>query len=120
MTPPPGDYHDGPLRPFVLTGGRARPSRNTIGVDTLLIAAEAEKALPISASRQERALVGLCHRLLSVVEAAAHLKLPASVVAVLASDLVDSGHLTARSSASEAQPGREMLVEVLDGLRRLR
>lgn len=120
MTPPSGDYRDGPLRPFVLTGGRARPSRNTIGVDTLLIVVDPQKALPISASRQERALVGLCRKLLSVVEASAHLKLPASVVAVLASDLVDSGHLSARMPASEAQPERELLVEVLDGLRRLR
>lgn len=115
----PGEvYEDTALRPYVLTRGRARPSRNTIGVDTLLIAADPVRPLPVAASRQERALLAMCKGLLSLVEAAARLKLPASVVRVLASDLVDSGHLTARAGSPHATfPDRELLQEVLDGLR---
>ncbi|MFI6503052.1 DUF742 domain-containing protein [Nonomuraea typhae] len=115
-----GDYKDHAVRPYVLTGGRARPSRNTIGLDTLLVT-EPGRALPISASRQERDLLRMCRRLLSLAEAAAHLELPMSVATILASDLVDSGHLSARSPVPEAAgPPRDMLEEVLDGLRRLR
>lgn len=115
-----GEYRDSPVRPYVLTGGRAAPSRNTIGVDTLLIACEPGKPLPVTASRQERDLLRVCARLLSLIEAAAHLGLPVSVVRVLASDLVDSGHLTARSGIPAASgPPVALLKEVLDGLRKL-
>jgi hypothetical protein len=110
-----------PLRPYVITRGRSRPSRNTVGVETLLVATTPATPLPLSAIREERALVRMCERLLSLVEAAAHLELPVSLVKVLASDLVDSGHLTARSGVPQAVlPDSQLLQEVLDGLRRLR
>ncbi|AVT29859.1 MULTISPECIES: DUF742 domain-containing protein [unclassified Plantactinospora] len=113
-------YRDSALRPYVLTKGRARPSRNTISVDTLLIATDPAPSLPLSAGRQERALLAMCRGLLSLVEVAARLELPVSVVRVLASDLVDSGHLTARAGSPDtAQPSRELLQEVLNGLRAL-
>ncbi|KAF4409682.1 hypothetical protein CRI70_32375 [Streptomyces sp. Ru87] len=109
------------MRPYVLTGGRARPSRNTIALDTLLVATGPASDLPVSASRQERALLRMCTRLLSLAEAAAHLELPVSVVSVLASDLVDAGRLTARTSIPPAaRPDQDLLQEVLDGLRKLR
>lgn len=128
-----GDYHDRPVRPYVVTGGRVRPSRNTIRPETLLVAAESGKPLPVSASSEERALLRMCHRLLSLVEAAVHLELPVSVVSVVASDLVDAGFLAARPTSDEppsgvgpvlgysvsARPDRELLQEVLDGLRKL-
>ncbi len=115
-----GEYQDRPVRPYVITGGRARPSRNTIRPETLLILADETRPLPASASREERALLRMCQRLLSLVEAAAHLELPVSVVSVVASDLVDAGYLTARSGIPRAgRPALELLQEVLDGLRRL-
>ncbi len=130
----PGDYHDRPVRPYVVTGGRVRPSRNTMRPETLLIATDDGKALPVSASSEERALLRMCRQLLSLVEAAVYLELPVSVVSVVASDLVDAGFLTMRSSSGEppsggahARPGdpgavrpdRELLRDVLDGLRKL-
>jgi hypothetical protein len=116
-----GEYRDRAVRPYVITGGRARPSRNTVRPETLLILADEDRALPVSATREERALLRMCERLLSLVEASAHLELPVSVVSVLASDLVDGGYLTARSGIPRAVlPDRELLQEVLDGLRRLR
>jgi hypothetical protein len=113
-----GDYRDRPVRSYVLTGGRTAPSRNTIRPETLVVAAEPRKQLPISASRTERALFGMCQRLLSLAEAAAHLDLPVSVVVVVASDLVDSGYLTVRTRAA-APVSREILEELLNGLRKL-
>jgi Protein of unknown function (DUF742) len=128
------EYHDRPVRLYVVTGGRARPSRNTIRPETLLIAADADRQLPVSASTEERELLRMCRRLLSLVEAAVHLDLPVSVVSVVASDLIDGGFLTVRGSSEEppsggaqadrdefasARPDRELLKEVLDGLRKL-
>jgi hypothetical protein len=113
-----GDYRDRPVRPYVLTGGRAAPSRNTIRPETLVVTAEPHKPLPVSAGRTERALLGVCQRLLSLAEAAAYLELPVSVVVVVASDLVDSGYLSVRTPAA-APVSRKVLEELLNGLRKL-
>lgn len=127
------EYHDRPVRPYVVTGGRARPSRNTIRPETLLIAIDAGSLLSVSASSEERALLRMCRRLLSMVEASVHLQLPVSVVSVVASDLIDAGFLAMRASSDglppdiahawhggsrPSRPDRQLLQEVLDGLRR--
>jgi hypothetical protein len=122
-----GAYRDRPVRTYVITGGRVRPSRNTIGPEALLVAAGPEAGpvrgagrLVVPSTGEQRALLRMCERLLSVAEAAAHLGLPVSVVAVVASDLVDAGLLTARSGIPPAgRPDRALLQEVLDGLRKL-
>lgn len=123
-----GQYRDRPVRPYVVTGGRARPSRNTIRPETLLIATDVGKPLPVSASSEERALLRMCRRLLSLVEAAVHLQLPVSVVSVVACDLVDAGFLAMRASFDESLSGRargsarpdlQLLQEVLIGLQNL-
>lgn len=113
-------YWDRPVRRYVVTGGRARASRNTLRPETLL-AARTGRPLPVSASSEERELLAMCRHLLSLAEAAAHLCLPVSVVRVLAADLVDAGHLIARSGIRPAggRPDRQLLLEVLDGLRKL-
>lgn len=123
-------YHDRPVRPYVVTRGRVRPSRNTIRPETLLITTDADRPLPASASSEERALLRMCRRLLSLVEAAVHLQLPVSVVSIVASDLVDAGFLAMRVSAGDLggapgrpgdpadRPDRQLLQEVLNGLRR--
>jgi hypothetical protein len=111
-----GEYRDRPVRPYVITGGRAAPTRNTIRPETLLIA-DGGRPLPVSATREQRRLVALCQGLMSLAEAAAHLNLPVSVVAIVASDLVDTRYLTARTPAPETS--RDILQELLDGLRRL-
>lgn len=122
-----------PVRPYVITGGRARPTRNTIRPETLLVAAPGGKELPVTASSEERALLRMCHQLLSLVEVAAHMGLPVSVTSVVASDLVDAGFLAMRLSDEPladanrpwadgpryARPSRELLQEVLNGLGKL-
>jgi hypothetical protein len=122
-----------PVRPYVITGGRARPTRNTIRPETLLIAPPGGKELPVTASSEERALLRMCHQLLSLVEAAAHMRLPVSVTSVVASDLVDAGFLTMRlsdelpsdigrpqsGSPRSTRPSRDLLEEVLNGLSKL-
>ncbi|WP_019549419.1 DUF742 domain-containing protein [Streptomyces sulphureus] len=82
-------------------------------------------ALPLNgplSSRSHRRLLSDCAGLTSVVEAAAHLRQPVSVVRVLAEELVASGHLAVPTPhhptrAHDSAPSRELLQEVLDGLR---
>ncbi len=112
------DYRDSPVRPYILTSGRAHPSRNTIRPETLLVV-DRDVPPPVSASREHRALLDMCRGMLSLAEAAAHLRLPVSLVVVIASDLVDSGHLSIRSAPRHTPPPAELLEKVLDGLRKL-
>ncbi|HEY0448419.1 DUF742 domain-containing protein [Actinophytocola sp.] len=113
------DYSDHPVRPYVITSGRAHPSRNTIRPETLLVV-DPDAPPPVSAGRQHRALLDMCRGILSLAEAAAHLRLPVSLVVVIASDLVDTGHLSIRSAQPRfALPDRDLLEKVLNGLRKL-
>ena len=114
----PGEYRDLPVRSYVLTGGRAAPTRNTIRPETLVIAATPAKPLPVSATRMERVLLAMCRSLLALAEVAAYLQLPVSVLVVVASDLIDSGHLSVRTPASQPV-SRDLLEELLNGLRKL-
>jgi Protein of unknown function (DUF742) len=119
-----------PVPLYVVTGGRARPTRRTIRAETLLVAVADGKQLPVTAGSEKRALLKMCHRLLSLVEAAACLRLPVSVAAVVACDLVDEGFLrvsgeftSGRDPAGpDIRPGRpslDLLREVLSGLQKL-
>jgi hypothetical protein len=97
--------------------------------ETLLVAVGDGKQLPVTASSEKRALLKMCRRLLSLVEAAAYLRLPVSVAVVVACDLVDEGFLrvsgefaAADHTQPDTRPGRpdlDLLEEVLHGLRKL-
>ncbi|TMQ91393.1 DUF742 domain-containing protein [Actinomadura soli] len=105
------------VRPHVVTGGRARPSRNVFDVVTLVLATG---DLPRTGLTPEKVqIVELClGGALSVAEISGHLGLPVGITRVLLSDLVDSGHLTTRAGAPAAPaPKVRLLQEVLDGLR---
>lgn len=123
MTDPaaPQSYEeDLAVRPYVMRGGRVRPSRDTIGVDTLIMTAPDGPPLPLTAPREQRDVLTMCIRLHPLVEVAARLHLPVSVVTIVACDLIDSGRLHARSPAPQAgRPDPTMLQELLDGLRKL-
>ncbi|HWM38526.1 MAG TPA: DUF742 domain-containing protein [Streptomyces sp.] len=118
MTPPPRD-HRRLVPAYLATTGRARPSRNTLDRLTVLYA----PASPSSRLRpeQRRLLELLQPGVLTLAEAAAHLRLPLSVVRVLVADLVDAGRLSARAPVPEAElPERQILEKVLDGLRTIK
>lgn len=106
----------GLVRPYVVTGGRAHASRNTLDAVTVVIATREQVA---GLSPEKKRLMELCRGgALSVAEIAAHLSLPISVTKVLLSDLVDSGHIATHAAVSHAaRPDMKLLKDVLDGLR---
>lgn len=121
------------VRPHVVTGGRAHPTRNVFDLVTLVIAtgdlplhsggttpqAPRQPLSRTGLSPEKLRIVELCRGgALSVVEISGHLGLPVGVTKVLLSDLVDSGHLTTRAAAPAAEQSQvRLLQEVLDGLR---
>jgi hypothetical protein len=107
-----------PVLPYVMTGGRTRPSRNTLGPETLLHTTAA--GVTRGHTNAEMAeLLHQCHWSQSLAEAAAHLQLSISVVQVLASDLLDDGLLTVKSATRDTRPDQALLERVLHGLRNL-
>ncbi|MEV8030683.1 DUF742 domain-containing protein [Streptomyces sp. NPDC086182] len=106
------------VRSYVVTDGRSHPSRNTLDLVTLLIAALGRPLAGLGP--EKRRLMELCRPgALSLVEVAGHLELPVSVTKVLVADLMDSGHLVTRTPIPSAGPPSDtrVLQEVLDGLR---
>lgn len=106
------------VRPYVVTDGRAFPSRNTLDLVTMVVAGEDLTLAGLGP--EKRRVVELCRPgALSVAEVAGHLALPVSVTKVLVADLMDSGHLVTRAPYVPVDPASDIriLEEVLDGLR---
>jgi len=111
-------------RPYAITGGRTRPSRSDITLITQVVGNVSEPGPGIRGEQPEIAaildLVG--QRPLAIVEIAAYLDLPASVVRVLCGDLADRSLISIKStdlaSGSKDEHART-LRKVIDGIRRL-
>jgi len=113
------DYVDHPIRSYVRTGGRARPTHRLTPA-TLLIGHTSPAAAPASVGRQEREVLSQCLGVISMAEMAVHLGQPVSVLAVIASDMIDAGLIGVRpDSDTAAGPSRETLQKVLHALNHL-
>ncbi|WP_406204420.1 DUF742 domain-containing protein [Kitasatospora sp. NBC_01560] len=108
---------------YLATGGRTRPG--TAGFERLTVlhttGAEPPQALQELEGEHRRLWELLRPGALTVVEAAAHLRLPVSATVFLAADLVELGCLRARAPIPRAQQTDRSIVErLLVGLRTLR
>lgn len=103
--------------PYLATAGRARPTRNTL--DRLTVLYATGERVPDGLEPPARLLVELAlGRAVALADAAAHLRLPVSIVRVLVSDLVDGGHLKTRAPIPAVDQHEPQLLErVLRGLR---
>jgi DNA-directed RNA polymerase specialized sigma24 family protein len=108
------------VRPYALTGGRARNLWTDLQLEALLSATVAATA-QLPRSPEQRTIVRLCHqRFQSVAEISALLELPLGVVRVLVGELVDRGVLELYQPRHRAEhPDRALLERVLDSLRRI-
>lgn len=115
------------VRPFALTGGRTRPSRDDFTLITLVTTVDQPMAQVGHGMHPEHMrILRMCAQPLAVAEIAAHLNLPVSVTTILLCDLLDQGRINARPPVQSAridQPARNeqiaLLLKVRDGLARL-
>ncbi|GAA2783010.1 DUF742 domain-containing protein [Kitasatospora sp. CM 4170] len=108
---------------YLATGGRSRPG--TAGFERLTVLCTTGTApspeSPELEAEHRRLWELLQPGALTVVEAAAHLRLPVSATVFLAADLVEAGCLRARAPIPRAQQTDRTIVErLLVGLRALR
>jgi hypothetical protein len=121
--PPP---HDGPppddadaadelmVRPFLLTGGRTRPLRDDLRVESLIQSQGG--VLPGSLRFEARRIYEMCRLPSSVAEIAAALGVPLGVTRVLVCDLIADGYATL---VVNERPTVAMLERILDRVRAL-
>jgi hypothetical protein len=111
---------DDPDRLYTLTGGRSRPGTDAFDLVTLVVS-ECEPT-PGMQSEHVR-ILRLCAAPTAVVEIAAELRLPVSIVKILLGDLLALGRITARhprtSAGANPLPDTDLLEQVLVGLRNL-
>ncbi|GHJ35556.1 DUF742 domain-containing protein [Streptomyces sp. TS71-3] len=118
MTRKPVDIGD-PDRLYTVTGGRSRADE-FFDLVTLIVS----ECQPTAGMQSEHArILEICRHPTAVVEIAAELRLPITVVRILLGDLLDTGRITARhpraARSVASLPDSALLKEVLHGLRNL-
>jgi hypothetical protein len=79
------------VRPFIMTGGRTRPERRDLRVETMLRAVPGSERLDLPS--EQVAILRECRDATSVAEVSARLGLVVGVVTIIAGDLVAAGAL---------------------------
>lgn len=115
----PGRDED-PDRLYTVTGGRSRSDSGALDLVALVVS----ESGPVPGMQSEHAaILHLCTRPTAVVEVAADLGLPVSIVRILLEDLLAAGRITARHPRTAPAAGRlpdpDILEQVLVGLRNL-
>ncbi|GAA3001842.1 DUF742 domain-containing protein [Streptomyces fulvorobeus] len=111
---------DDPDRLYTLTGGRSRSGSAAFDLVTLVVS-ECEPAPGMQS--EYVAILRMCERPRALVEIAASLNLPVSIVRIILCDLLDTGRISARhprtSRVADRLPDPDLLEQVLVGLRNL-
>jgi hypothetical protein len=104
------------VRPYAMTGGRTRPTRDALAIETLVSTTSTVDLTP-KLTVEQRAIAVLCHDLLSIAEVSAKLHLPLGVVRILIGDMADE-HLVMvhRPAHAGDRPDLALLERVLSGL----
>jgi hypothetical protein len=116
----PGDQPAIPIRrrvrPYAMTGGRTRPSHDTLEIEALVSTTSIGEQTP-KLTVEQRAIAALCHDLLSIAEVSARLHLPLGVTRVLVSDMADERLVMVhRPVHAGDRPDLALLERVLYGL----
>lgn len=119
MTRPRPGRDDAPDRLYTLTGGRSRSDSDAFDLVTLVVS-ECE---PLGMQSEHVTILRMCQLPTAVVEIAAGLGLPVSIVRIMLSDLLDTGRISARhprtARVADRLPDPDILEQVLVGLRNL-
>jgi len=113
------------VRPYVETGGRARPTplQERYGLErmTMLHAVAMGPPAPQLTDAQRSALELLQAGALSLVETATYMSLPVSVAKVVAADLIEAGLVKGRPPIPQAAPPSiDLLERLANGLKGLK
>ena len=107
------------VRPYYMTGGRARPAQNDLEIEALVsTTAQGERSPKLTV--EQRAIIALCRDLLSIAEVSARLDLPLGVARVLIGDMAAEGLVILhRPTTVGDRPDLALLQRVLYGLNQI-
>jgi len=108
------------VRPYFITGGRARPVDSTLHLEAQVMTTWDGRASIDRLTYEHRDIVELCLRPNSVAEVAAHLHLHLGVARVVVADLVALGYLLVRQADHSATKEVHIIERVIRGLTAIR
>ncbi|MDR7280385.1 DUF742 domain-containing protein [Catenuloplanes atrovinosus] len=113
-----GGEDEGVIRPFLLTGGRTRPLRDGLRLETLIRAAPAALSAPLRFELLR--IVRFCQEPRALADVATCLGVPVGVARVLVADLAADGYVTVDEPMpdSSALP-IELIERIVDRVRAL-
>jgi hypothetical protein len=116
-----GDEPGRVVRPYAITGGRTRSSRDgELELEALVSTTSAGEAAATTLNVDWRSIALLCRDILSVAEIAARLDVPLGVARVLIGDMAEEGLvLVHRPQHPGDRPDLALLERVLYGLREI-
>ena len=103
------------VRPFVITGGRARHATIHLRVEALV--ERTGTPPPGSLQFEHAAILDVCERPISVAEVAARISVPLGVAQILVGDLADAGLVRVHEATPTATPA--LLLRMIDAVRAL-
>lgn len=114
------DHDAGPMvRPYALTGGRTRPSGESIDLIALVSAMRGLPPDPVGLEPEHVQVLRWCRLPVSVADLAADLDLPLGVVRILLADMRELGLVMIHQPVPTRLSDPRILREVADGLRKL-
>ena len=109
---------------YAVTGGRTRAGDHDLPIESVVTATDSGADTATGGGLDDlqpeyRAILGLAHDPVSLVEVGAHLGVPIGVARVLVSDLAEAGHLVVHTPdpTYAAGPPPQVLARLLEGLR---
>jgi len=109
------DSQVSPLRPFVLTSGRAEPTNETLEMEAQVETTEFGMRSYPHLAFERRDIVALCTTMMSVAEISAKLGLQIGVVRVLVADLAVAEHLVICRPSSQLNQDADLIERVIRG-----
>lgn len=108
------------VRPYAITGGRARSRNDNLEVEALVSTTFTGEIVPYL-SWERRTIIRLCQDVQSVAEISARMEMPLGVARVLIADMADEGLVTVHrpSELIGDHPDLSLLERVLYGLRNI-
>ena len=109
---------DDSIRPYLITGGRARASRD-IRIETQVRISPAGSGALVSQSFERAEILQVCAQPMSVAEISATVGLALGVTRVLVNDLRDAGFVSCSDGPADVRSDAAMIKRLIDGVRAL-
>lgn len=119
-TPQVGEEAVSPVRPYLLTSGRAQPIDQTLEIEAQVVTSQLGATAAIGLTFERRDIVTLCLEAKSVAEIASILTLHIGVARVLVADLAQFGYVVVGRPRAKLFQDIDVIERVIRGLESIR